>query len=96
MHFKKTFCNLFARSFVRNFKQVFVNEMGLKSLGPSGDSFFGIKVIKDPSYAANCYLYIIEVLEKLQEVMLDNMPASFDKQTSETIRAKCPVSRQKI
>lgn len=28
-------CNLFARSFVKNFRPPLVREMGLKSLGPS-------------------------------------------------------------
>jgi hypothetical protein len=33
---------------VRNFKEVFVKEMGLKSLTFLGEGFFEIRVIKEP------------------------------------------------
>jgi hypothetical protein len=34
-----------AISFLRNFKQVFVRDMGLKSLTFLGEGFFGIRVL---------------------------------------------------
>ena len=48
MHLSITFWSLFASNFVTNFKQELDREIGLKSLGPSGDSTLGIKVIKEP------------------------------------------------
>ena len=46
IHVRITLCSLFAKSLVRNLRQVFVREIGLKSLKLSGESFFGIRVIR--------------------------------------------------
>ena len=48
IHVRITFCSMLARSLVKNFRQVFVREMGLKSFGTSGDRTFGIRVTKEP------------------------------------------------
>ena len=48
MHWRMTFWSLFAKILVRNFRHVLVREIGLKSSGPSGDSIFGMRVMREP------------------------------------------------
>jgi hypothetical protein len=43
-----TSCILLAANLVKNFKQVFVKEIGLKSLTISGAFVLGTKVMKEP------------------------------------------------
>jgi hypothetical protein len=48
MVFFMTSCNLLAASLVKNFKHVFVKDIGLKSLTVSGAFVFGTRVMKEP------------------------------------------------
>jgi hypothetical protein len=49
-------CIQFATNLVRKFRQVFVKEIGLKSLTVSGEFFMGIRVMYDPFILYNCPL----------------------------------------